>query len=243
MKRLLDLIVAGTALAMLSPVIAVAALAVWLSDFTNPFYVGMRARERDAMFRMYKLRTMVRGADRLGGPSTPQNDSRVTRVGRLLRRFKIDELPQLLNVVRGDMSLVGPRPQVREGVARYSEAERALLDVRPGITDFASIVFADEGAILAVESDPDEAYDRMIRPGKGRLGLFYIVHRSFVMDLALVALTVVTLMSRSHGLRGVQAVLRYYGAPEDLVRLAGRLTPREAEPLDGGLVVPRNNLR
>lgn len=224
-KRSFDVIVAGISLVVLSPVMALAAFAVWLGDRRSPFYVAPRFRDRDATFRMYKLRTMVHGADRLGGTSTSQTDGRVTSIGRLLRRFKLDELPQLLNVVLGDMSLVGPRPQVREGVERYSQAECALLDVRPGLTDFASIVFADEGAILAGEANPDEAYDRLIRPGKSRLGLFYVFNHTVVMDLLLLALTAVALLSRALALRGVQRLLAHYGADSQLVRLAGRADP------------------
>lgn len=222
MKRTFDLVVALVALVLLSPALAIASVAVWLGDFGNPFYVAARFRNRNDTFPMYKLRTMVAGADRLGGTSTSEGDRRVTKVGRLLRRLKLDELPQLVNVVLGHMSLVGPRPQVQWGVERYTASERALLDVRPGITDFASIVFADEGAILAREADPDEAYDRLIRPGKSRLGLFYVRHHTFLMDLCLLAVTAMALVSRPFALRAVQSLLRRYGADRELVHLAGR---------------------
>ncbi len=123
---------------------------------------------------MYKFRTMVVNAERLGGPSTPEDDPRLTRTGRMLRRFKLDELPQLFNVLKGEMSFVGPRPQVVEEVANYSEGERLLLSVRPGITDWSSLRFHNEGEILHGHTDPDRAYAELIRPEKMRLGLEYV---------------------------------------------------------------------
>jgi lipopolysaccharide/colanic/teichoic acid biosynthesis glycosyltransferase len=132
--------------------------------------VGMGGRE----FRMYKFRSMVPNADKVGGPNTPDDDPRLTRTGRVLRRYKLDELPQLFNVLKGDMSFVGPRPQVPDEVARYTPEERDLLLVRPGITDWASLRFSNEGEILKGHDDPDRAYAELIRPEKMRLGLEYV---------------------------------------------------------------------
>jgi lipopolysaccharide/colanic/teichoic acid biosynthesis glycosyltransferase len=143
-------------------------------------------------FRMYKFRTMVPDADRVGGPNTPDDDPRLTRTGRLLRRYKLDELPQLFNVVKGDMSFVGPRPQVPVEVAGYTKQERELLWVRPGITDWASLRFSNEGEILAGHGgDPDDAYRELIRPEKMRLGLEYVHKGTFRDDLSILWKTAV----------------------------------------------------
>lgn len=132
---------------------------------------------------MYKFRTMVLNADKVGGPNTPDDDPRLTRTGRFLRRHKLDELPQLVNVLKGDMSFVGPRPQVAEEVAAYTPEEREILSVRPGITDWSSLRFHNEGEILAGQADPDQAYAELIRPDKMRLGLEYVRRGTFKDDI------------------------------------------------------------
>jgi lipopolysaccharide/colanic/teichoic acid biosynthesis glycosyltransferase len=162
-------------------------------------------------------------ADRTGVTSTSATDRRITPVGHFVRRVKLDEVVQLWNVLTGDMSLVGPRPNVRSGTDLYTAAERRLLSVRPGITDFASIVFADEGEILRGHPDADAAYDRLIRPWKSRLGLFYIDHRSVGLDIRLLFATAMALLSRAAALRVVSAGLARLGAPADLVRVALRV--------------------
>ncbi len=138
---------------------------------------------------MIKFRSMTSDAWKSGVNSTAAGDARITRVGKWLRRWKLDELPQLLNVLSGDMSLVGPRPQVMAEVELYTEEEREMLTVRPGITDLASIVFADEGEILSGSRDPDLLYNQIIRPWKSRLALFHVEHRSFALDLEVLCLT------------------------------------------------------
>jgi lipopolysaccharide/colanic/teichoic acid biosynthesis glycosyltransferase len=200
---------------------------VWWQDHNSPFYIAPRVGRCGQKFAMVKLRSMIVNADKNGASSTSNDDPRITSVGRIVRRYKLDELTQLWNVLRGEMSLVGPRPQVQSGVDLYSSRELDLLSVRPGITDFASIVFSDEGSILAGYADPDEAYDKLIRPGKSALGLFYIEHQSVSLDLQLVVLTLVAIVSRRRALKAVQALLVKFHAPPDLVRLAGR-----TEPLD-----------
>lgn len=142
------------------------------------------------VFAMLKFRTMAANAERLGGSSTPVDDPRITRLGAWLRRYKIDELPQLINVLVGDMSIVGPRPQVEWAVKLYTESEREILKVRPGITDPASLRFANEGEILKGELDPDGAYMKYIHPQKIRLSLEYVQRRSFAGDLRIIGRTV-----------------------------------------------------
>ena len=183
MKRLLDIVVSAGALIVLSPLLLVVATAVWLQDFHSPFYIAPRVARGNGTFRMVKFRSMTVGADRTGVDSTSASDSRITAVGRTIRAYKLDELVQLWNVLKGDMSLVGPRPQVRRDADLYTDVERGLLTARPGITDLASIVFSDEGDILKDEADPDLAYNQLIRPWKSRLGLLYVNHQSVRLDL------------------------------------------------------------
>ena len=147
-------------------------LIVWLQDSHSPFYISPRVGQGGRMFRMVKLRSMAANADESEVDSTSANDSRITPVGHFIRRYKLDELTQLWNVLIGNMSLVGPRPNVERETRLYTAEERRLLTVRPGITDYASIVFSDEGAILKDEPDPDLSYNQLIRPWKSRLSLF-----------------------------------------------------------------------
>jgi lipopolysaccharide/colanic/teichoic acid biosynthesis glycosyltransferase len=143
---------------------------------------------------MLKFRTMIVDAERVGPSSTAGDDPRITRPGRFMRRLKLDELPQLLNVLVGDMSFVGPRPQVQWAVDLYSSEERHLLDVRPGITDWASLLFRNEGEILAGSSDPDRDYLEKIAPLKIKLGLHYVYHRSFIVDLEIILATALSVV-------------------------------------------------
>jgi lipopolysaccharide/colanic/teichoic acid biosynthesis glycosyltransferase/SAM-dependent methyltransferase len=195
-KRGLDVIISGALLAVTSPLMLIVGALIKRHDGGDVLYRATRVGRDGDEFTMFKFRTMVVDAERLGGSSTASNDARITPVGRWLRDHKLDELPQLLNVLRGDMSLVGPRPQVAWDVDRYTPAERRLLSVAPGITDWASIRFRDEGEILARESDPDEAYDRLIRPEKIRLGLEYVDRVSWRTDLAILGQTLRVVWSR-----------------------------------------------
>ena len=163
---------------------------VRLIDRDGPvLYAGRRIGLSGREFRMYKFRSMVMNADKIGGADTPDDDPRLTSTGKFLRRYKLDELPQLINVVKGDMSLVGPRPQVPQEVANYTEEEREILSVRPGITDWSSLRFHNEGEILAGHADPNEAYNRLIRPEKMRLGLDYAKRGTFRDDLDILVKT------------------------------------------------------
>jgi lipopolysaccharide/colanic/teichoic acid biosynthesis glycosyltransferase len=154
--------------------------------------------------------------------STSAGDSRITPVGHFIRRYKLDEVTQLWNVLLGDMSLVGPRPNVERETRLYTDVEQQLLSVQPGITDYASIVFSDEGDILQGQPDPDLAYNQLIRPWKSRLGLFYIEDRSLILDLKLIVLTIVAIVSRPNALLAVSRELEARGAPPELVQIALR---------------------
>ena len=226
-KRAMDFAAALLGLILLSPLLIVVAVLVFVQDWRSPFYIAPRVGRGGQLFRMRKFRTMVVGADRSGVTSTSSNDARITPLGQFLRRSKLDELPQLWNVLLGDLSLVGPRPNVPTGVAVYTDVERRLLSVRPGITDLASIVFADEGEILAGHADPDRAYDELIRPWKSRLGLFYVERRTLLLDIRLVGLTLVAVLSRPRALAAVAGILTNGGASPELVAVAGRTTTLE----------------
>ena len=227
-KRLFDVSFAALVLVAASPVLAWALWRVRAFDGQDPIYRATRVGRGNRDFTMLKIRTMSVGADKLGGASTSARDTRITPVGHLLRRYKLDELLQFWNVLKGDMSVVGPRPQIRAGgVDQYTSQELQLLSVQPGITDISSIVFADEGQILESHDDPDAAYNFLIRPGKSRLGLFYVLHRTFRMDLELIYLTAVAVVSRSAALAAVARMLRRYGAKQELVNLALRKEPLE----------------
>src|SRR3990172_2149393 len=195
-KRLFDIVASFFGLILTSQILAPVMIAVWLQDFHSPFYIAPRVGRGGRLFRMVKLRSMVVRADKTGVDSTSANDPRITSVGRFIRRYKLDELSQLWNVLKGDMSLVGPRPQVDRDVALYTDVERRLLSVQPGITDISSIVFADEGEILKDSQDPDLDYNQLIRPWKSRLGLLYIERHSIFLDLQLIGLTVLAILSR-----------------------------------------------
>jgi lipopolysaccharide/colanic/teichoic acid biosynthesis glycosyltransferase len=188
-KRAFDASLAAVGLLILSPLLSIIALA-FLFDSPGPvFYRGLRAGRYGKPFRIFKFRTMVVNADKIGGPSSSADDPRITRVGDFLRRYKLDELPQLLNVLKGEMSLVGPRPEVVQEVLSYTEEEKRLLEVRPGITDWASIEFRNEGEILRGSADPHAAYREKIRPEKIRLGLEYVDRRSFLTDCKIIVST------------------------------------------------------
>lgn len=193
LKRIFDVIVTAAGLAVTSPVLFTLAGIIKLEDGGPVFYRGVRIGKNGKPFRIFKFRTMVRDAETMGGSSTSEDDSRITRAGRFLRRYKLDELPQLLNVLWGDMSMVGPRPQVPWAVAGYSETEREILKLRPGITDYASLRFHNEGEILRGSSDPDATYMEKIHPEKMRLALRYAREQSFLLDCKILVWTLLTI--------------------------------------------------
>lgn len=185
-KRLFDSIFSGAILLIFAPFVLVIGILIKLDSPGPVFYRGVRVGKDGKPFKMFKFRTMVVDADRIGGPSTTGDDPRVTRVGRSLRNYKLDELPQLINVLKGDMSLVGPRPEVQHYVDMFIAEEQAILSVRPGITDWASLWNSDEGATLAGAEDPEQAYMELIRPTKLKLQLKYVKERSFRVDLQII---------------------------------------------------------
>lgn len=183
--RWFDFLAAAAGLAVLAPLLAVIALAVKLWDAGPVLYRQRRVGRGFRAFFVYKFRTMVPGADRMGAGITSIQDPRVTRLGRLLRRYKLDELPQLLNVLRGEMALVGPRPEVPEYVERFRAAYSRLLRVPPGITDPATLAFANEEELLA-GADFEQTYTSAVLPKKLALSLDYLERRTWRSDLGVV---------------------------------------------------------
>ena len=183
-KRIFDFICSLGCLIVLSPILFISILLIWLEDRKSPFYIAPRVGLNGKMFKIIKLRTMVIDAEKYGVHSTAADDKRITRVGKILRKYKLDEMLQLVNVVKGEMSMVGPRPQVAWAVESYSEEEKkVLLNMRPGITDEASIKFRNEGEILKGSSDPDKDYFKKIHPEKMRLSMAYAKNMSLGVDL------------------------------------------------------------
>jgi len=172
------------------PLILAVAFGIKLDSEGQVFYRAPRTGRGGSPFTMLKFRTMVVNADQLGGTSTSQADQRLTRLGRIIRKYKIDEVPQLFNVLKGDMSMVGPRPEVEEYTSLYSDKEIAILKVRPGVTDYASIRFRNLNAILATVDDVDQYYKDHVRPEKNKLRLKYALNHSFWIDLKILFQTV-----------------------------------------------------
>ena len=193
-KRATDVAVATAALVVAAPVAAAIAWRIRREDGGPVIFPGLRVGRGGDTFPMFKFRTMVTGAERSGVYQTANDDPRLTRTGRFLRRWKLDELPQLVNVLRGDMSLVGPRPPVERDAARYTPEQRQLFEIRPGITDWASIRYRDLGTILEGWPDPHAAYEALVRPRKMELALAYRRRRGYGADLRILGLTALALL-------------------------------------------------
>ena len=196
LKRLFDLVFSALGIVFSFPIFLILAILIKKEDGGPVFYRGLRAGRIKKPFRIFKFRTMVVNADKMGGPSTADDDPRITRVGKFLRKHKLDETPQLINVFKGEMSFVGPRPEVPFYVDMFSEEERRILTVRPGITDWASLWNSDEGALLAGSPDPEKTYMEKIRPEKLRLQLKYVNERSFWVDMKIILQTVFKVIKR-----------------------------------------------
>ncbi len=200
MKNIFDLIFSLIGLFFFLPVFIIVPLIIFLNDFGNPFYTPYRIGKRKKKFKMFKFRSMILDADKNNVDSTKNDDQRITMIGKIIRKFKFDELSQLLNVIFGSMSLVGPRPNVEREVNMYSKEEIRILDVKPGITDFSSIVFADEGDILEGAHDPDLKYNQIIRPYKSRLAILYVEKKNLILDIQLIFLTILSFLNRKKAL-------------------------------------------
>ena len=197
MKRTFDFLASSLGLCLLSPLFLLVAIAIRLESPGPVFFRQDRVGKDGENFLIYKFRSMVANASEIGPLITTAGDARITRVGRFLRRTKLDELPQLLNVWRGEMSLVGPRPEVPTYVALYDERQREVLSIRPGITDPASIAYADEEEILGEASDPARVYVEEVLPRKLELNLRYIEKMSLHYDVWVIWKTIWKVVSKS----------------------------------------------
>jgi len=193
MKQLFDIVVAFLGLLLLSPLLLLVTLLIKLDSSGPVFFKQERMGREFRPFLIFKFRTMVHDAARKGGPITFGADPRITRVGRVLRKTKIDELPQLVNVLRGEMSFVGPRPEVRTYVERFREDYKEILQVVPGITDLASVQYRDEAEVLGRFEDPEAAYVRHILPEKIKLAKEYVRRSSLFFDITLILKTLLKL--------------------------------------------------
>ncbi|MDD2961548.1 MAG: sugar transferase [Muribaculaceae bacterium] len=190
MKRAFDILASGIGLILLSPILFF--ISIWIKlDSKGPvFYKQVRVGKGNKDFKIFKFRSMRIGADKGSLITIGGHDSRITRSGYFIRKYKIDELPQLINVFIGDMSLVGPRPEVRRYVDLYNEVQQKVLTVRPGITDVASIKYRNENEILGGVSNPDDYYVKIIMPDKLSMNINYIANRTFMKDIKLIFFTV-----------------------------------------------------
>lgn len=192
-KRTFDAVFSAVGLVILSPLLLAISWRIHREDGGPVFYRGERVGKDGVPFRIFKFRTMVVNADKIGGTSTREDDPRITRIGKVLRQYKLDELPQLINVFTGEMSLVGPRPQVSWAVKLYTPDQMKVLRFRPGITDFASIIFRNEGELLSGSLNPDAEYLAKIHPEKMRLALDYVNNQSLCLDLKIILKTLATI--------------------------------------------------
>lgn len=190
MKRLFDIVFSFVGIVILSPVLVIISLVVALSSKGGAFYKQKRVGKGNKDFTLYKFRSMRVDSDKQSLITIGNKDSRVTPIGYYLRKYKIDELPQLFNVLKGDMSFVGPRPEVRYYVDMYTDKQKQVLNVRPGITDPASITFRNENELLAQQPNPKQYYITSIMPEKLRINLEYINNRSFFKDIKIILQTI-----------------------------------------------------
>jgi len=233
MKRLFDFLLSFFGLVLSSPLMVPVCILIWMQDYHSPFYIALRVGKNEKPFKMVKLRSMVVNADKSGVDSTSSNDNRITAIGRFVRRYKLDELSQLWNVFKGDMSFVGPRPNVKRETDLYTSQEKRLLSIKPGITDISSIVFSDEGDILKDSVDPDLRYNQVIRPWKSRLGLLYVDNMSLWLDVRLIFLTALAIVSKAKALAGIQSIMVELKSDDQLRQVATRQEVLVAFPPPG----------
>jgi len=221
-KRSFDIVISFFGLLIVTPFLLPVMFLVYKEDKKSPFYITLRSGRNGILFKMIKLRSMVSGADKSGVASTSSNDTRITPIGHKIRKYKLDEFTQLWNVLIGDMSLVGPRPNVKTETDLYTHVEKGLLSVRPGVTDFSSIVFSDEGEILKEKDDPDLTYNQLIRPWKSRLGLIYIENQSFLLDVKIIIYTLIAIISKQRVLNLVSSQLESMDTDSNVVNISKR---------------------
>jgi lipopolysaccharide/colanic/teichoic acid biosynthesis glycosyltransferase len=193
LKSIFNIFIAILALIILLPIFVLISLAIKMTSSGEIFYMGIRAGKNNIYFKIYKFRTMIGDAENIGGPSTALNDFRLTKIGRFLRKYKLDELPQLINIIKGEMSLVGPRPQVIYYTNQYKGELKLILSVKPGLTDLSTLYFLDMDKVLG-SKNVDEKYASEIEPIKNSLRLRYVKEKNFLLDIRILIETVFSLI-------------------------------------------------
>lgn len=193
-KRIFDIVASFCGLFILSPILLVIAILIKIDSKGPVFFKQQRVGKNKKVFKIYKFRTMVTDAEKIGKQITIGNDIRITNVGKIIRKCKLDELPQLINVLRGEMSLVGPRPEVPKYVELYDEYQEQILLVKPGITDYASVEFRNENETLGYSINPEKTYIEDVMPSKIDLNMKYIKNISLIEDFKIIIITVLALI-------------------------------------------------
>lgn len=189
-KRLFDILFSILGIIILSPFLLIISVIILFTSAGNAFYRQIRVGKNGKEFKLIKFRTMRKGADKSGQLTVGMRDSRITAIGYYLRKYKLDELPQLFNILAGQMSFVGPRPEVPKYVALYDAEQRKVLNVKPGITDYASIVYSEENELLTKAENPEDLYISKVMPAKLKLNMRYINEMSFVTDIKVILKTI-----------------------------------------------------
>jgi lipopolysaccharide/colanic/teichoic acid biosynthesis glycosyltransferase len=211
MKRLFDIVFSLLGLIIISPVFIILSLIIVLDSRGGVFFRGVRIGQHGKDFRIFKFRSMVKDAEGKGKWNVGENDNRITRFGHFLRKSKLDELPQLINVLIGDMSFVGPRPELRYYVNMYTNREKKIIEMKPGITDWASVAHFKQFVSFTQSTDPDKEYVERIRPLKLELQLYYYEHKNFRMDIRIIAFTVLKMIFRNLELpKDIQEVITQF---------------------------------
>ena len=242
-KRLTDIIISFLLLILFSPIFLILIIIIFFTDFNSPFYISSRVGINGKIFKMIKFRSMKKIDSLSHIVSTSNNDPRITPIGFFIRKYKIDELSQLINVFIGNMTLVGPRPNVKVEVDLYNNKERRILSVKPGITDISSLVFYDLNHILSDSTDPNITYNQLIRPWKSRLALFYVKNKNFFLDIYILFATFISLFSRKKTLSLILIILRKYKSSKKLISVCKRNKPLIPYPPPGEKKIVLNKHR
>lgn len=221
-KFLFDKIISFFGLIIFSPVFFILPIIIYFQDKGNPFYCPLRVGKNNKYFKMIKFRSMKLNADKNKIDSTKNNDQRITSIGKTIRKYKFDEISQLLNVLFNSMSLIGPRPNIDRETNLYTDVEKQILNIKPGITDFSSIVFSDEGSILEGSEDPNLDYNQLIRPWKSRLCLLYLKNNNIIIDIQILFLTLLNMVNRKSSLKIISNIVRKISNDNELADICLR---------------------
>jgi lipopolysaccharide/colanic/teichoic acid biosynthesis glycosyltransferase len=222
MNRWVEFLLALIILIVLSPVFIIITLLIFFTDFQSPFFISKRVGQYGNEFNMYKFRSMKNDAKLKHIVSTSDSDQRITWIGKVIRKFKLDEFSQIGNILLGDMRFVGPRPNVKVETDLYTIEEQQILTIKPGITDISSIVFADLNTILSQSKDVNLDYNQLVRPWKSRLAIIYVQNQSFYLDMKLILLTGYNIFFRKATLKLIQKIVSKFSSDQLLIQISGR---------------------